>query len=41
MKDEFIGDNLLVYIERKIVKSFDSNLILDNFVLLRLRRMQF
>jgi hypothetical protein len=41
MKDEFLGDNLLVYIEREIVKSFDSDLILDNFILLRLRRMQF
>ena len=41
MKDEFFGDNLLVYIEREIAKSFDSDLILDDFVSLRLRRMQF
>ena len=41
MEDEFLGDNLLVYIEREIAKSFDSNLILDDFVSLRSYRMQF
>jgi hypothetical protein len=34
MKDEFLGDNLLVYIEKEIIKSFDSDLILDDFVYL-------
>jgi hypothetical protein len=35
MKDEFLRDNLLVYIEREIAESFDSDLILNNFVFLR------
>jgi hypothetical protein len=41
MEDEFLGDNLLIYIEREIAKSFDSELILDDFVSLKPRRMQF
>jgi hypothetical protein len=41
MENEFLGDNLLVYIENEFVKSFDSELILDDFVSLRPRRMQF
>jgi hypothetical protein len=41
MEDEFLGDNLLVYIEKEFVKIFDSELILDDFVSLRPRRMQF
>jgi hypothetical protein len=41
MEDEFLGDNLLVYIEREIAESFDSSLILNNFVFLRPHRMQF
>ena len=41
MEDEFLEDNLLVYIEREIVESFDSDLILDDFVSLRPHRMQF
>jgi hypothetical protein len=41
MEDKFLGDNLLVYIEREIAKSFDSNLILNDFVSLRSRRIQF
>ena len=40
MEDEFFGDNLLVYIERKIAESFDLDLMLD-FVSLRSHRMQF
>jgi hypothetical protein len=40
MKDEFFTDNLLVYIERAISKSFNSNLILDDFVSLKSHRMQ-
>jgi hypothetical protein len=32
MKDEFLRDNLLVYIEREMTESFDSDLILNNFV---------
>jgi hypothetical protein len=41
IEDEFLGDNLLVYIEREIAKNFDSELILDDFVSLRPCRMQF
>jgi hypothetical protein len=41
MEDKFLGDNLLVYIEREIVESFNSDLILDDFVSLRPCRMQF
>jgi hypothetical protein len=41
IEDKFLGDNLLVYIEREIAKSFDSDLILNDFVSLRSRRIQF
>jgi hypothetical protein len=41
MEDEFFGDNLLIYIERKIAESFNSNLKLDDFVSLRPHIMQF
>jgi hypothetical protein len=41
MEDEFLTDNLLVYIEREIFKSFNSDLILDDFVSLKSHRMQF
>jgi hypothetical protein len=41
MEDEFLADNLLVYIEREIFESFNSDLILDDFVSLKSRRMQF
>jgi hypothetical protein len=41
MEDEFLADNLLVYIEREISESFSSDLILDDFVFLKSRRMQF
>jgi hypothetical protein len=41
MEDEFLADNLVVYIERKISESFNSDLILDDLVSLRASRMQF
>ena len=41
MKYEFLGNNLVVYIDRKIAKSFNSDLILNDFVSPRPRRMQF
>jgi hypothetical protein len=41
MEDEFLADNLLVYIEKEISESFSSDLILDDFVFLKSRRMQF
>jgi hypothetical protein len=39
--DEFLANSLVVYIEREISESFNSDLILDDFVSLRTRRMQF
>jgi hypothetical protein len=41
IEDEFFRNNLLIYIERKIAKSFNLELILDDFVSLRPCRMQF
>jgi len=41
MDDEFLADNLVVYIEREISESFNSDLILDDYVSLRERKMQF
>jgi hypothetical protein len=41
MDDEFLADNLLVYIKRKNFESFNLDLILDDFVSLKSRRMQF
>ena len=41
MEDEFLTDNLLVYIEKEISESFNSYLIFDDFVSLKSRRMQF
>jgi hypothetical protein len=35
MEDKFHGDNLLFYIEKEIIESFDSYLILDDFLPLR------
>ena len=35
MEDEFRIDNLLVYIEREISKSFNSDFIFDDFVSLK------
>jgi hypothetical protein len=41
MDDEFLAKTLVVYIEREISESFNSDLILDDFVSLRTRKMQF
>jgi len=41
MDDEFLANSLVVYIEREISESFNSDLILDDFVSLKTRRMQF
>ena len=41
MKDEFLVDKLIVNIEREIVETFSSNLILENFVSLKEHRAQF
>jgi len=41
MDDEFLANSLVVYIEREISESFNSDLILDDFIYLKTRRMQF
>jgi hypothetical protein len=41
MKDVFCVNNLVVYIEREIFQSFNSNSIFDDFVYLKKRMMQF
>jgi hypothetical protein len=35
MEDDFLANSLVLYIEREIAESFDSNSIFDDFVLLR------
>jgi len=39
--DEFLANNLVVYIEREIVESFNLDSILDDFVSLRGRKLDF
>ena len=41
MEDKFLADNLVVYIKKEISESFNSDLILHDFVSLRPRKMQF
>ena len=41
MKDEFLANNLVIYIEKEITEAFSSDLILDDFVDLKERRIQF
>jgi len=41
MEDEFLADNLVVYIEKEIAETFSSDSILDGFVDLKERRVQF
>ncbi|KAG6698515.1 hypothetical protein I3842_08G023800 [Carya illinoinensis] len=41
IEDEFLANNLVVYIEREIVKNFDLDSILDDFVCLKERKLQF
>jgi hypothetical protein len=39
MEDDFLANSLVIYIEREIVESFDLDLILDDFVLLKDRKV--
>ena len=39
IEDEFLANNLVVYIEREIVKNFDLNSILDDFICLKERKL--
>ncbi|KAG7943871.1 hypothetical protein I3843_15G068000 [Carya illinoinensis] len=41
IEDEFLANNLVVYIEREIVKNFDLDSILDDFVCLKEPKLQF
>lgn len=41
MEDEFLANNLIVYIEREIVENFSSDSILDDFSSLKERKLQF
>jgi hypothetical protein len=41
MDDKFLANTLVVYIEREIFENFNFDLILDDFVYLRKRNMQF
>jgi hypothetical protein len=41
MDDELLANSFVVYIEREIFESFNSDSILDDFVSLRKRRIQF
>jgi hypothetical protein len=41
MEDDFLANNLVIYIEREIAESFDLDSILDDFVLLKDRKVQF
>ena len=38
MEDEFLADNLIVYIKREIAEMFDSDFVLDDFVSMKERR---
>jgi hypothetical protein len=40
-EDDFLANSLVLYIGREIAKSFDLDSILDDFVLLKDRKMQF
>jgi hypothetical protein len=41
MENEFLTNSLVAYIEREIVKSFNLDAILDDFVHLRRRKLNF
>ncbi|KAG7994879.1 hypothetical protein I3843_01G080800 [Carya illinoinensis] len=41
IEDEFLANNLVVYIEREIAKNFDLDSTLDNFVCLKELKLQF
>jgi hypothetical protein len=41
MEDEFLANNLVIYIEKEIFESVSSDVILDDFVSLKSRRVQF
>ena len=41
MEDEFLSDNLVVYIEREIAENFTTDSILDDLRSLRERMLQF
>ena len=38
MEDEFLANSMVIYIEREIAESFNSNLIIEDFKSLKERR---
>jgi len=40
MKEEFLADSMMIYIERELVEDFDSDLIINEFYSTKYRRMQ-
>ncbi|XP_071728969.1 uncharacterized protein [Rutidosis leptorrhynchoides] len=40
MSDDFLADNLVVYIEREIAEKFDSDSVIDDFKMLKGRRAE-
>ena len=40
IEDEFLTDNLVVYIEREITEIFDSKFVLEDFISLKTRHVQ-
>ena len=41
MEDDFLANNLVVYIEREIAETFTTDSILEDFVNLKEHRLQF
>jgi hypothetical protein len=41
MEDDFLANSLVIYIEMEIAEIFDLDSILDDFVLLKDRKVQF
>jgi hypothetical protein len=41
MENDFLANSLVLYIKKEIVESFDLDSILDDFVLLKDREVQF
>jgi hypothetical protein len=41
MKEEFLADSMMIYIEPELVEDIDSNSIIDEFYFTKYRRVQF
>jgi hypothetical protein len=40
IKEEFLADSMMIYIERELVEDFDSDLIINEFYSTKYRRVQ-